>query len=179
MPPMPTAQAPIASEFDATSTAASVIRGHDLRGKTAVVTGGAAGIGLETTRALASARARVIVPARDVGKAKAAVGALAAVEPMELTDPDSIAALAERFLKTGQPLDLLINNAGIMAAPLTRVARNIEAQFATNHVGHYELTVRLWPALRKAKAARMVSLSSVGHRRASVDFDDWNFENKP
>ncbi|MGZ6077274.1 MAG: SDR family NAD(P)-dependent oxidoreductase [Myxococcaceae bacterium] len=177
--PMPTPQAPISSDFNASSTAADVIRGHDLRGRTAIVTGGSAGIGLETTRALSSAGARVVVPARDVEKARAAVGTLATVEAMELTDPSSIAAFAERFLKGGVPLDLLINNAGIMAAPLTRVARNIESQFATNHVGHFELTVRLWPALRKAKAPRIISLSSVGHRRAPVDFDDWNFERKP
>ena len=176
---MPTSQAPIASAFDARSTAAEVIRGHDLRGKTAVVTGGSAGIGLETTRVLSSAGARIIVPARDVEKARAAIGTLATVEAMELTDPLSIAAFAERFLKTGQPLDLLISNAGIMAAPLTRVARTIESQFATNHVGHFELAVRLWPALRKAQAPRIVSLSSLGHRRAPVDFDDWNFERKP
>ena len=176
---MPTPQAPIASDFNARSNAADVIRGHDLRGKTAVVTGGSAGIGLETTRALSSAGARVIVPARDVEKARAAVGKLGTVESMELTDPPSIAAFAERFLKSGQALDLLINNAGIMATPLTRVARNIESQLATNHVGHFELTVRLWPALRKAQSPRIVSLSSLGHRRAAVDFDDWNFEHKP
>ena len=176
---MPTPQAPIASDFNARSIAAEVIRGHDLRGKTAVVTGGSAGIGLETTRALSSAGVRVIVPARDLEKARAAVGTLATVEPMELTDPPSIAAFADRFLKTGQPLDLLINNAGVMATPLSRPARNIESQFATNHVGHFELTVRLWPALRKAQAPRLVSLSSLGHRRAPVDFNDWNFEHKP
>jgi NAD(P)-dependent dehydrogenase (short-subunit alcohol dehydrogenase family) len=107
------------------------------------------------------------------------VGTLATIEPMELTDPTSVAAFGERFLKRGEPLDLLINNAGIMAPPLTRVARNIESQFATNHVGHFELTVRLWPALRRAQAPRIISLSSVGHRRAPVDFDDWNFERKP
>jgi NAD(P)-dependent dehydrogenase (short-subunit alcohol dehydrogenase family) len=176
---MPTPQAPIASDFNRNSTAAEVIRGHDLRGKTAIVTGGSAGIGLETTRVLSAAGARVIVPARDVAKAKGAVGKLATVEPMELTDPASVAAFADRFLATGIPLDLLINNAGIMANPLTRVARNIESQFATNHVGHFELTVRLWPALLKAQAPRMVSLSSVGHRRSAVDFEDWNFERKP
>jgi len=152
---------------------------HDLRGKTAIVTGGSAGIGLETTRALSSAGARVIVPARDVAKATAAVGKLGTVEPMELTEPASIAAFADRFLKTGAPLDLLIDNAGIMATPLTRVARNIESQFATNHVGHFELTVRLWPALKKAQAPRIVSLSSAGHRRSPVLFDDWNFERQP
>jgi len=176
---LPTPQAPIASDFNRDSTAAEVIRGHDLRGKTAIVTGGSAGIGLETTRVLSGAGARVIVPARDVAKAKAAVGKLATVEPMELTDPASIATFADRFLATGTPLDLLINNAGIMANPLTRVARNIESQFATNHVGHFELTVRLWPALKKAQAPRLISLSSVGHRRSPVDFDDWNFERKP
>lgn len=176
---MPSPQAPIRSDLDASSTAAEVIRGHDLRGRTAIVTGGSAGIGLETTRALSSAGARVIVPARDVERARAAVGTLATVEAMELTDPSSVAAFADRFLTSGEPLDLLINNAGIMAAPLTRVARNIESQFATNHVGHFELTVRLWPALRKAQAPRIISLSSVGHRRAPVDFDDWSFERKP
>ena len=175
---MPTPQAPIASDFNRDSTADEVIRGHDLRGKTAIVTGGSAGIGLETTRVLSGAGARVIVPARDVAKAKAAAGKLATVEPMELTDPASVAAFADRFLATGTPLDLLINNAGIMANPLTRVARNIESQFATNHVGHFELTVRLWPALLKAQAPRMISLSSVGHRRSPVDFEDWNFERK-
>jgi len=176
---MPSPQTPISSDFNASSTAAEVIRGHDLRGKTAIVTGGSAGIGLETTRALSSAGARVIVPARDLEKAKAAVGKLGTIEPMELSDPASIAAFADRFLKTGVPLDLLIDNAGIMATPLTRVARNIESQFATNHVGHFELTVRLWPALKRAQVPRIVSLSSVGHRRAPVDFDDWNFERKP
>jgi len=176
---MPSPQTPISSDFNASSTAAEVIRGHDLRGKTAIVTGGSAGIGLETTRALSSAGARVIVPARDLEKAKAAVGKLGTIEPMELSDPASIAAFADRFLKTGVPLDLLIDNAGIMATPLTRAARNIESQFATNHVGHFELTVRLWPALKRAQAPRIVSLSSVGHRRAPVDFDDWNFERKP
>jgi NAD(P)-dependent dehydrogenase (short-subunit alcohol dehydrogenase family) len=176
---MATPQTPITSDFSASSTAAEVIRGHDLRGRIAIVTGGSAGIGLETTRALSSAGARVIVPARDVEKAKEAVGKLGTVEAMELTDPASIAAFADRFLKTGAPLDLLIDNAGIMATPLARVARNIESQFATNHVGHFELTVRLWPALKKAQAPRIVSLSSLGHRRTSVDFDDWNFERKP
>ena len=87
-----------------------------------------------------------------------------------LEDASSVAGFADRFLETGQPLDLLVNNAGIMAAPLTRVARNVESQFATNHVGHFELTVRLWPALRRAQAPRIVSLSSAGHRFASVDF---------
>jgi NAD(P)-dependent dehydrogenase (short-subunit alcohol dehydrogenase family) len=176
---MQSPQAPIASDFNRSSAAAEVIRGHDLHGQTVIVTGGSSGIGLETTRALASAGAQVLVPARDVGKARAAVGTLATVEPMELTDPASIAAFADRFLKVGKPLDLLIDNAGIMANPLTRVARHIESQFATNHVGHFELTVRLWPALRKATAPRIVSVTSVGHRRSPVDFDDWNFEHRP
>src|SRR5262249_53021480 len=104
---MPSPQTPIASDFNASSTAADVIRGHDLRGKPVIVTGGSAGIGLETTRALSLAGARVIVPARDVEKARMAVGRLGTVEAMELTDPASVAAFAERFLQSGEPLDLL------------------------------------------------------------------------
>jgi NAD(P)-dependent dehydrogenase (short-subunit alcohol dehydrogenase family) len=174
-------QAPLRSDFNAFSTAAEVVRGHDLRGKVAVVTGGAAGVGLETTRALVSAGAEVIVPARDVAKAAAGLGGLAGatVEPMELTDPASIAAFAARFLATDRPLHLLVNNAGIMAAPLVRDARGYESQLSTNHLGHFDLTARLWPALRRAQGARVVALSSVGHRRAGVDFDDWNFEHRP
>jgi len=178
---MHTPQAPLPSDFNAFSTAAEVIRGHDLRGKVAVVTGGAAGVGLETTRALVSAGAQVVVPARDVAKAAAGLGGLAgaSIEPMELTDPASIAAFAERFLATDRPLHVLVNNAGIMAAPLSRDGRGYESQLATNHLGHFELTARLWPALRRAQGARVVALSSVGHRRSAVDFDDWNFERRP
>jgi NAD(P)-dependent dehydrogenase (short-subunit alcohol dehydrogenase family) len=98
---------------------------------------------------------------------------------MDLIDPKSVDAFAARFLASGRPLHILINNAGIMATPLVRDARGIESQLATNHLGHFQLTARLWPALRKAKGARVVELSSRGHIRSGVDFDDPEFERRP
>jgi NAD(P)-dependent dehydrogenase (short-subunit alcohol dehydrogenase family) len=177
---MTTLQKTIGSGFGAASTASDVIKGIDLSGKIAIVTGGYSGLGLETARALRSAGARVIVPARDHAKAATALKGLDGVEieAMDLMDPASIDAFAERFLASRQPLRILVNSAGIMACPLARDARGYESQFATNHLGHFQLTARLWPALRRAGGARVVSLSSVGHRRAGVDFDDWNFERR-
>jgi NAD(P)-dependent dehydrogenase (short-subunit alcohol dehydrogenase family) len=177
---MSTLQKTIGSGFGAASTASDVIKGIDLSGKIAIVTGGYSGLGLETARALRSAGARVIVPARDHAKAATALKGLDGVEieAMDLMDPASIDAFAERFLASRQPLRILVNSAGIMACPLARDARGYESQFATNHLGHFQLTARLWPALRRAGGARVVSLSSVGHRRAGVDFDDWNFERR-
>jgi NAD(P)-dependent dehydrogenase (short-subunit alcohol dehydrogenase family) len=178
---MPTPQNPIGSGFGPATTAAEVIRGHDLTDKVAIVTGGYAGIGLETTRALLSVGAKVVVPARDREKAVNALQGMsgAVIETLDLMDPASVDAFADRFLATGQALPILVNNAGIMALPLlTRDARRYEAQFATNHLGHFQLTVRLWPALQRAAGARVVSLSSRGHQRAGVDFDDPNFEHR-
>jgi NAD(P)-dependent dehydrogenase (short-subunit alcohol dehydrogenase family) len=186
---MKTKQQPIGSGFGAASTAAEVIRGIDLSGKTAIVTGGYAGIGLETLRVLAEAGATVIVPARD--KAKAAVAlqgigkaggrGLNGVElfEMDLMDPASIDAFATAFLATNRPLHILVNNAGIMANPLTRDARGFESQFATNHLGHFQLTLRLWPALLQAGGARVVSVSSWGHRFSPLDPEDPNFLHRP
>ncbi len=173
-------QAPIGSGFGAASTAAEVIRGCDLSGKTAVVTGGYSGIGLETARALHSAGAKVTVPARDHDKAVRALQGLDGVEieAMDLIDPASIDAFAERFLASGQPLHILVNSAGIMACPLARDSRGYESQFATNHLGHFQLVARLWPALRQANGARVVSVSSWGHRRSPVMFEDPNFERR-
>lgn len=177
---MSTAQAPIGSGFSAASTAADVIRGCNLTGKIAVVTGGASGIGVETTRALRSAGATVIVPARDRTRAAAALEGIDGVEleAMDLIDPASIDAFAERFLASGRPLHFLVNSAGIMAGPLVRDARGYESQLATNHLGHFQLVARLWPALRKADGARVVSVSSWGHRFSPVVFDDPNFERR-
>jgi NAD(P)-dependent dehydrogenase (short-subunit alcohol dehydrogenase family) len=178
---MKTKQQPIGSGFAAASTAAEVIRGIDLSGKTAIVTGGYAGIGLETVRVLADAGATVIVPARDKAKAAAALQGINKVElyEMDLIDPASIDAFAKAFLATNRPLHILVNNAGIMANPLTRDARGYESQFATNHLGHFQLTLRLWPALVQAGGARVVSVSSWGHRFSPLDPADPNFLRRP
>jgi NAD(P)-dependent dehydrogenase (short-subunit alcohol dehydrogenase family) len=178
---MPTRQHPIDSGFSITATADDVIRGIDLTGKTAIVTGGYSGLGRETVRVLLGAGARVIVPARDVPRARTALEAIPGVEvaAMDLLDPASIDAFAARFISSGAPLHLLINNAGIMACPLTRNQRGFESQFATNHLGHFQLTARLWPALVKASGARVVSVSSRGHWFSPVDFADPNFLHRP
>jgi NAD(P)-dependent dehydrogenase (short-subunit alcohol dehydrogenase family) len=181
MTPSFTPQAPLPSGFGPQTTAREVLGARRLDGTTAIVTGGYAGVGLETTRVLVSAGASVIVPARSLDKARAATAELpgVAVESLDLADPASVAAFAQRFVASGQPLHLLINNAGIMATPLARDARGFEAQFATNHLGHFQLTVRLWPALQKARGARVVALSSRGHARASVDLEDPGFQKRP
>jgi NAD(P)-dependent dehydrogenase (short-subunit alcohol dehydrogenase family) len=176
---MSSAQTPIHSGFSMASTANEVLAGIDLTGKTAIVTGGYSGIGTETSRALHAAGARVIVPARDLAKARKALEGIAVeIEPMDLADPASIDAFAEHFLARGVPLHILVNSAGVMAMPLTRDSRGYEMQFATNHLGHFQLTARLWPALKRANGARVVAVSSRGHRFAGVDFDDPNFERR-
>jgi NAD(P)-dependent dehydrogenase (short-subunit alcohol dehydrogenase family) len=177
---MPSKQAPIHSGFGPTTTAREAVAGIDLSGKVAVVTGGYSGIGLETTRALAEAGATVIVPARNPDKARKALNAIPRVEQsrLNLLDPGSIDAFASEFLASGRPLDMLINNAGIMATPLARDSRGYESQFSANHLGHFQLTARLWPALLNARGARVVSLSSRGHQRAGIDFDDPQFQRR-
>jgi NAD(P)-dependent dehydrogenase (short-subunit alcohol dehydrogenase family) len=180
-PTMTTPQQPLHSGFGAASTAEDVIEGIDLTGRVAIVTGGYSGIGLETSRVLQAAGAEVVVPARDPQRAHAALKELdgVQVEPMDLIDPASIDAFAETFLASGRLLHILVNNAGIMATPLTRDARGYEAQFATNHLGHFQLTARLWPALLAAGGARVVALSSRGHRFSPVVFEDLHFEHRP
>jgi NAD(P)-dependent dehydrogenase (short-subunit alcohol dehydrogenase family) len=155
---MPTQQAPIPSGYSAQTTALAVISRIRLDDVTAVVTGGYAGVGLETTRTLSGAGATVIVPARTVDKAQVALAGFEnlQIDSLDLFDPASIDAFAARFLASGRPLHLLINNAGIMATSLVRDARGYESQFATNHLGHFQLTARLWPALRRAQGARVV-----------------------
>lgn len=177
---MNTIQKPIGSGFNASSTSEDVIKGIDLSGKTAIVTGGYVGLGLETTKTLVAAGAKVIVPARSVEKAEKYLEGIenVQIEEMDLMNPASIDAFAEKFLATGAPLHLLINNAGIMATPLNRDSRGNESQFATNHLGHFQLTNKLWPALQKANGARIVNLSSRGHHLSPVVFEDVNFENR-
>jgi NAD(P)-dependent dehydrogenase (short-subunit alcohol dehydrogenase family) len=176
-----TPQHPLPSGFGAKTTAREVLAGRRLDGVVAIVTGGYAGVGLETTRALAEAGATVVVPARSAEKARAAVAGIPRVElaSLELMDPASIDAFAAQFLASGRPLHALIDNAGIMRTPLTRDARGFESQLATNHLGHFQLTARLWPALRAARGARVVALSSRGHARNGVDFDDPHFTHRP
>jgi NAD(P)-dependent dehydrogenase (short-subunit alcohol dehydrogenase family) len=179
---MTTAQKPLGSGFTAHSTTLEVIRGIDLTGKLAVVTGGYAGLGLEAARTMASAGARVIVPARDVERARRTideVGGGIELRPMDLTDPASIDIFARSIMQSGLPLHILINSAGIMAGPeLVRDARGNEMQFSTNHLGHFRLTVRLWPALVRANGARVVSVSSLGHQFSDIVWDDINFEHR-
>jgi NAD(P)-dependent dehydrogenase (short-subunit alcohol dehydrogenase family) len=175
-----TTQKPLGSGFSATSSAADVIKGVGLSGKIAIVTGGYAGIGLETVKTLAGAGAEVWVPARDVAKAQKSLEQVAGVtvKPMDLMAPDSIDAFAGAFLSAGKPLHLLINNAGIMWVPLRRDSRGNESQLSTNHLGHFQLTARLWPALKLARGARVVTVSSYGHHIAAFDFEDPNFERR-
>jgi NAD(P)-dependent dehydrogenase (short-subunit alcohol dehydrogenase family) len=176
-----TNQEPLGSGYGAQTTAREVLGDRRLDGTLAIITGGYAGVGLETTRVLADAGATVIVPARSTEKARASLAGLHGVEieRLDLADPASIDDFAARVLSTGRPVHVLLNNAGIMAAPLVRDSRGLESHLATNHLGHFQLTARLWPALRRADGARVVSLSSRGHRRSAVDFDDPNFERRP
>jgi NAD(P)-dependent dehydrogenase (short-subunit alcohol dehydrogenase family) len=177
-----TPQTPIGSGFTAASTAEDVIHDLDLTGKIAIVTGGYSGLGRETVRVLLEAGARVVVPARDVERAKAALSKQSGAEvmPMDLADPASIEAFSKQFLTTALPLHILINSAGIMALPeLVRNARGHEMQFATNHLGHFQLTLCLWPALVKAQGARVISVSSKAHRFSPVVFDDIDFIHRP
>jgi NAD(P)-dependent dehydrogenase (short-subunit alcohol dehydrogenase family) len=177
---METNQHPIRSGYGERTTAHEVAAGADLAGKQVVITGGYAGLGLETTRVLAERGAAIIAGARDVAKATANLADIpgVAVRPLDLADHASIDRFADDVLATARAIDLLINNAGIMGTPLTRDARGYELQFATNHLGHFQLTNRLLPALER-RGARVVSLTSAGHRFGAVDFDDPNFLIRP
>lgn len=173
-----TQQQPIGSGFTAASTADDVVAGLDLTGKNVVVTGGHAGIGLETTKALAKAGAFVLVGARDVERAKAALAGLVRVEvgQLDLVDPHSVDAFARRWLETGRPLHVLINNAAAPAPKtLVKDARGYELQFATSHLGHFQLTRALLPALRAAQGARVVNVSSGAQRFGQIRWDDPSF----
>ncbi|MFF3515674.1 SDR family NAD(P)-dependent oxidoreductase [Streptomyces sp. NPDC002573] len=174
---MSTAQHRIGSGFGARSTTKDVLDGIDLSGKLALVTGGYSGLGLETTRALTEAGARVVVPARRRAAAEAALSGLDQVEvdELDLGDLASVRAFAERFLASGRSLDLVINNAAVMACPETRVGPGWEAQFATNHLGHFALVNHLWPAIEPG-GARVVSVSSAGHHRSPIRWDDPHWE---
>ncbi|WP_197373351.1 SDR family NAD(P)-dependent oxidoreductase [Mycolicibacterium baixiangningiae] len=174
-------QHPLGSGFTAANTADDVLEGIDLTGRTAIVTAGHVGLGRETTRALSAAGATVVVGSRDPRRAAAAVSGIDRVEvgELDLLDPASVEAFAARYLDSGRPLHMLINNAGIMGSPLVRDARGYESQFATNHLGHFQLTRALLPALRSAGGARVVNLSSWGHHLSDIRWDDPHFEVGP
>ena len=177
---MSTPQKPIGSGFGPATTADEILNGIDLSGKVAIVTGGYSGIGLETTKSLVKAGAKVVIPARDLEKAAKKLAGIIGVEaePMDLMDPASIVVFVEKFLSTGRPLHFLVNSAGIMANPLTRDARGYESQFSTNHLGHFQLVKGLWPALAQAQGSRVVSVSSWGHRHSPIVFEDPNYERR-
>lgn len=173
-------QRPIGSGFNATSTTDDVIKGIDLHGKIAIVTGGNTGLGLETVKTLSKAGATIIVPARDVEKARKNLQGISNVEieELDLMDPDSIDSFAAKFLASRRPLHLLINNAGIMFVPLRRDAKGNESQLSVNFLAVFRLTARLWEALKKTDGARVVNVSSLGHHFSSFNFDDPNFEHR-
>ena len=178
---MSTLQQSIQSPYKAASTSEDVMAGVDLAGKIAIVTGGYSGLGLVTTKALAKAGAQVIVPARDVVRAREALISIdgVTVQAMDLMRADSVHAFSSSVLDEGLPISLLINCAGVMASPLERDADVHESQFATNHLGHYRLTCGLWPALVAAHGARVIAVSSRGHQIAGIDFDDIDFIRRP
>ena len=171
-------QHPIGAGFTAASTADEVLHGMDLRGRNIVITGGHSGLGLEATRALARVGATVVIGARTPERAATNVAGIAGVEidQLDLIDPASIDAFVQRRLASDRPLHMLINCAGLPApAERTVDARGYEAQFATNHLGHFQLTLGLLPALRTARGARVVNVSSGAHRLADIRWRDMHF----
>ncbi len=174
-------QTPIQSPFNQTTTAERVMQGIDLTGKNVIVTGGYSGIGLKVTEMLAKAGAHVIVPARTLAKAQPVTAAIRNAELgiLDLMNPESIATFTKGFLASGRQLDLLIESAGIMFPPLQRDDRGNESQFSTNFLGHFQLTADLYPALKKAKHARVIVMSSRAQSWNGVDFSDPNFKTRP
>ncbi len=172
-------QQPLATAFGYRTTAGEVIAGHDLAGKTAIVTGGYSGIGLETVKALAAEGVAVIVPARRPDAAMVALRDVRGVtiRQMDLGDLDSVAAFTADVREAGTPIDLMINTAGVMASPLSRTPQGWESQFGINHLGHFALVAGV--AGQLGHGARVVAYSSVAHYRSPVLFDDISFEHTP
>lgn len=174
------------SERGFSSTTGEVIEGIDLTGKQAVVTGASSGLGVETARTLAGAGAAVVMVARDATKLDAAVSQVREAVPdakldtalLDLADLDSVRRGAADILGKCPEIQLLINNAGVMACPLMRTAQGFEMQFGTNHLGHFLLTGLLAPALIAGAPGRVINLSSAGHRFSSMDLDDPNYHQR-
>src|ERR1700679_2557307 len=173
--------------FGATSTTEDVLSGINLRGKRMLVTGVSAGIGVETARSLAAHGANVVGTARDLTKGEAATaqvrkdaaanGGSFELVKLDLTSLASVRSCADQLLRKGEPFDVIIANAGVMATPFSDTTDKFEMQFGTNHLGHFVLVNRLAPLLRKG--GRLINLSSAGHRFSNVDLDDPNFERTP
>lgn len=174
------------NRFDGTSTTDQVIEGISLAGKLAVVTGASAGLGVETCRALLAAGASVLMVARDPVKLESAEQALRDAHPgaelhtqcMDLADLNSVRNAAAEILRDHSQIQLLINNAGVMACPLMRTADGFEMQFGTNHLGHFLFTGLLAPALIEGAPGRVVNLSSAGHKFANFNFSDPNYNKR-
>jgi NAD(P)-dependent dehydrogenase (short-subunit alcohol dehydrogenase family) len=168
------------NRFDATSTTDQVIEGISLAGKLAVVTGASSGLGVETCRVLAGAGATVIMVARDMDKLEAVAQDLRQKNPeaqlhtqhMDLADLDSVRSAATEILLYNPAIQLLVNNAGVMACPLLRTAQGYEMQFGTNHLGHFLFTGLLSQALIEGAPGRVVNLSSAGHKFGRFNFED-------
>jgi NAD(P)-dependent dehydrogenase (short-subunit alcohol dehydrogenase family) len=158
------------------TTTAEVVDGLDLSGRTVVITGVSAGLGVESARVLRGAGARVIGAARDLDKARAVVGDLELVE-LDLADTGSARKAAADVLALTGRIDVLLNNAGVMACPLGRTAQGFETQIGTNHLGHFVWTNALVPAL--GEGSRIVNLSSRGHLLSGMRWDDPNWESTP
>jgi NAD(P)-dependent dehydrogenase (short-subunit alcohol dehydrogenase family) len=173
--------------FGATSTTEDVLSGVNLRGKRILVTGVSAGLGVETARALAAHRAHVVGAARDLTKAKAATaqvrndaaanGGSFELVALDLADLKSVRVCADALLAKGEPFDVVIANAGVMATPLGHTTDGFETQFGTNHLGHFVFVNRIAPLIRRG--GRLINLSSAGHRYSNVDLEDPNFERTP
>ena len=178
----------MAKTFSRETTTNELLEGVNLAGRRVLVTGGSAGLGAETVRALAAAGAHVILTARDPAKGERAAqaaragagrGARVEVQELDLESLASVRACADRLLAAGQPLHVLIANAGVMACPQGKTKDGFETQFGTNHLGHFVLVNRLVPLVLRGAPGRIVSLSSSGHRFSDVDLDDPNFERTP
>src|ERR1700732_745681 len=176
-----------ATSFGATSTTDEVLSGMNLKGKRILVTGASAGLGVETARSLAAHGAQVVGAARDLNKAKARTeqvqkdaaangGSFELVE-LDLANLKSVRACADGLLAKGEPFDVVIANAGVMATPFSHTSDGFETQFGTNHLGHFVLVNRIRSLIRAG--GRLINLSSAGHRFSNVDLEDPNFERTP
>ncbi|CAF0821491.1 unnamed protein product [Brachionus calyciflorus] len=178
-------------QFNAKSTAMEVIEGHNLTGYEIIVTGASSGIGVETARALAKAGATVVLAARDMNKLKQVADDLKKttgnnkieIEKLELDSLESVNEFVKRYLAKNRPLNILINNAGVMGCPFSHTKDGFELQFGTNHIGHFALTLGLIPALKRGaksngRKSRVINLTSLGHVLSDVDLKDPNFKSR-